>query len=97
MLSVLVVQGNGDGRPGTGLFDLSRSLGHDVRDRDGVFVDDLRKVYNHRQDLTITGRRQIAEATGRQKLNALVAFLLTRNADLRTLGWVRLGDIEPRQ
>ena len=36
---------HGDQMPGPGFFQLSRSLGHDTRDREALWIGELEKVY----------------------------------------------------
>jgi hypothetical protein len=44
MLTVLVVHGDGDMRPGPGFFQLAKKLGRDVADRDRCWSDELSDV-----------------------------------------------------
>ena len=46
MLSALVVHRD-DGAPGSGFFDLARSMGRDVRDQDRFWSDEVRRVFGH--------------------------------------------------
>jgi hypothetical protein len=46
MLTVLVVH-KGDVRPGDGFFELARSLGRDVRDRERVWITEFNRVIDH--------------------------------------------------
>jgi hypothetical protein len=46
MLTVLVVH-KGDVRPGDGFFELARSLGRDVRDRERVRIAEFNRVIDH--------------------------------------------------
>lgn len=45
MLTVLVVHKTGDMEPGKGFYELARSLGRDVSDRERCWSDELRRVY----------------------------------------------------
>jgi len=47
MLSVIVVHKSGDGRPGSGFFELAEDLGHDISDRDKFWVDEWNKVISY--------------------------------------------------
>jgi hypothetical protein len=46
MLTVLVVH-KGDVMPGDGFFELARSLGRDVRDREKVWIAEFNRVIDH--------------------------------------------------
>lgn len=46
MLTVLVVHKD-DVRPGDGFFELARSLGRDVRDREMVWITEFNRVIDH--------------------------------------------------
>jgi hypothetical protein len=46
MLTVLVVH-KGDVRPGDGFFELARSLGRDVRDREKVWITEFNRVIDY--------------------------------------------------
>ena len=45
MLTVVVVHKHGDQMPGSGFFQLARSLGHDTKDRETFWIGELEKVY----------------------------------------------------
>ena len=45
MLTVVVVDKQGDQMPGTGFFQLAASLGHDAKDREAFWIGELEKVY----------------------------------------------------
>ena len=45
MLTVVVVHKSGDGMPGSGFFELARSLGYDTRDRVAFWATELDKVH----------------------------------------------------
>src|SRR5262245_9840969 len=44
MLSVLVVHGSGDRRPGGGFFELARKLGRKIKDQDQLWADEIQRV-----------------------------------------------------
>jgi hypothetical protein len=45
LLTVLVVHKTGDMEPGKGFYELARTLGRDVSDRERCWSDELRRVY----------------------------------------------------
>jgi hypothetical protein len=45
MLSVLVVHKRGDKRPGKGFYDCAEALGLNTSDQEGLWIDQLNKVY----------------------------------------------------
>lgn len=45
MLTVLVVHKTGDLMPGPGFYDLAERLGRDTADREGCWIDELKRVY----------------------------------------------------
>jgi hypothetical protein len=45
MLSALVVHKDNDVMPGKGFFDCAAALGRDITDRDSMWVEELRRVY----------------------------------------------------
>ena len=57
MLSVLVVHKSSDKRPGSGFFELARSLGYDTSDREAFWIRELQKVYRTWSHLTNSGTR----------------------------------------
>lgn len=44
LLSAIVVNKTGDKRPGHGFFDLAKSLGHDISDKDKFWLEELEKI-----------------------------------------------------
>ena len=44
LLTAVVVHKGGDERPGPGFFELARSLGYEIADRDRFWIQELRKV-----------------------------------------------------
>ena len=46
LLTVLVVHKTGDMRPGSGFFELAKSLGRNTADRDAFWIEELNKVYD---------------------------------------------------
>ena len=47
MLSVLVVHKYGDQRPGKGFFELARTLGKQLRNKDEFWINELRTVWDY--------------------------------------------------
>ena len=45
LLTVVVVNKTGDGKPGSGFFQLARSRGRDTADRERFWIEELNKVY----------------------------------------------------
>ena len=46
LLTVVVVHKSGDMKPGSGFFQLAKSLGRSVVDEDQFWIDELRKVHD---------------------------------------------------
>jgi hypothetical protein len=54
MLTVLVVHKFGDLEPGTGFYELARSLGRDVLDREKCWAEELQRVYEAWSDRPVS-------------------------------------------
>ena len=46
LLTAVVVHKGGDERPGPGFFELARSLGHEIADRELFWIQEVRKVHD---------------------------------------------------
>ena len=47
MLTALVVHKHGEMKPGPGFFELAKSLGKDVTDIDGCWIQEIKKAYDY--------------------------------------------------
>jgi hypothetical protein len=47
MLTAIVVHKTGDKKPGSGFFELAKSLGFETKDRDAFWIGELKKVYGY--------------------------------------------------
>lgn len=54
MLTVLVVHKSGDLEPGKGFYELARSLGRDVSDREKCWSEELHRVYEAWSDQPVS-------------------------------------------